>query len=250
MGQTDEMIKFISRGGGFDLSLGANETVYYVPDRRCKQRDKEDKKSAPCRMLSLKMKMSGTNEDAAIHGVGEMVAKSAYYIGNDPTKWLDNISHFKAVRYEQIYNGIDLVFRGSEQNLEYDFHVAPAADPKLIQLEFEGAKNIRIDRKGDLVFRFNGVELRHQKPLAYQMVDGIRREISLNYILLGKNRVGFQVGEYDKSKELVIDPVIYASYLGGTTGGDSVNDIAVGRDGYVLPLPTSGSRFRVRLSAM
>lgn len=135
-GQTDESVRFLARGRGFDLLLGTNETVYSMPDANCERRGKESKKQnlTPCRTLYLKMKMLGANEAAVIQGFEETVTKSSYYIGNDPTKWLDDISNYKAVRYRKIYQGIDVIFRGSEQNLEYDFHVSPNVDPKLIQL--------------------------------------------------------------------------------------------------------------------
>lgn len=126
-----------------------------------------------------------------------------------------------------------MIFRSSEQKLEYDFRLAPEADPNLIDIEFEGIKKVEIDRAGNLVFRFRGIKLHHQKPVAYQIIDGERREINVEYKRSGKNRIGFKIGRYDKSKELIVDPVVYASYLGGAEGGGNVNDIAVDRNGYI-----------------
>ncbi len=233
-GQTNKSVKFLARGKDFNLSLSANETVYNVLEANCERSGKENRKRKlkPCRTLSLKMKMAGANEDSIIQGIEETVTKSNYYIGNDPTKWLDDISNYKTVRYRKIYQGIDVIFQGSEQNLEYDFHVLPGADPKMIQLEFEGTEKTKIDRNGNLVFKFKGVELRHQKPVAYQIIDGEKREVFAEFVLLRRNQVGFKVGDYDTSQELIIDPIIYSTYLGGS-GADDTNDVAVDSSGNI-----------------
>lgn len=248
-GQTDKSVKFLTRGKGFNLSLSANETVYNVPEANCERSGKENRKRKlkPCRTLSLKMKMAGANEDSIIQGIEETVTKSNYYIGNDPTKWLDDISNYKTVRYRKIYQGIDVIFQGSEQNLEYDFHVLPGADPKMIQLEFEGMKKTKIDRSGNLVFKFKGVELRHQKPIAYQIIDGEKREVFAEFVLLGKNQVGVKVGDYDSTQELIIDPIIYSTYLGGS-GADDTNDVAVDSSGNIYLATRASSLEEIVLS--
>jgi pimeloyl-ACP methyl ester carboxylesterase len=241
-GQTDKSVKFLSRGKGFDLFLSANETVYTMPDAKCNQRHKDSKKqnSIPCRMLSLKMKMINANGDSLIQGIDETVTKTGYYLGNDSSKWLDGINNYRAVRYEKIYQGIDAVFRGAAQNLEYDFHIAPEADPHLIQLEFSGAKKIKFDSNGNLIFKFKGVELRHNKPVAYQIINGERREVSAKFISLGKNKIGFAVGEYDKTNELIIDPLVYATYL-SDLGARSTEGIAIDSAGYIYTVSYGGA---------
>jgi pimeloyl-ACP methyl ester carboxylesterase len=251
-GQFDENVKFLSRGNGFDVLLKSNETVFQMPDVNCEQRKPatNNRTLKPCKILSLTMTMIGANTNAETRGIDEAVTKSGYFIGNDQSKWRAGINNYRAVRYEKIYQGIDVVFRGAEQNLEYDFHVAPEADPTLIQLEFEGVKKTQIDRRGNLVFKFKDVEFRHQKPFAYQIVGGVKQEINASYVLLDKNRIGFKIGDYDKSKELIIDPVVYASYVGGAAGGDSINDIAVDKNGNIytasdarIPFPAINSTY-------
>lgn len=234
-GQFGENVKFISRGNGFNLFLSSNETTFQISDAHCEGRkpNLRNQPVRPCKALFLTMKMFGANTNAAMRGIDQAVTKSGYFIGNDQSKWLDDINNYNAVRYENIYSGIDVVFRGAEQSLEYDFHIAPRSDPNLIQLEFEGAKKVKVDRDGDLIFRFKDLEIHHQKPLAYQIIDGEKKEVSVKFISLGKDKIGFKVGEYDASSELIIDPVIYASYLGGTAGGDGVYDIAVDRNGNI-----------------
>lgn len=239
-GQFARNIKFASRAADYNFYLTQAGAVFSMPNL------KQPEKSP----FILNMKMLGANMQSEIKGIEEAVTKSSYFIGNDQTKWLSEISNFQKIKIHRIYEGIDLIFRSSEQKLEYDFQLAPEADPNLIDIEFEGIKKVEIDLAGNLVFRFRGIKLHHQKPFAYQIIDGERREINVKYKRSGKNRIGFKIGEYDKSKELIIDPVVYASYLGGTAGGDSVNDIAVDRDGNVytasdvrIPFPEINSTY-------
>ena len=232
--QFSENTNFFSRGNGFNLFLTSDEAIYQIFDSNCQpqpnQRKIENRKS--CQTFSLKMKLLGANPNAIIQGVDEAITKTNYAIGNDQSKWLNNISNYNSVQYQNVYQGINLVFRGSEQNLEYDFHIASEADPNLIQLKFEGAKSFRLDADGNLVFKFKGIGLLHQKPFAYQIVDGQKVAVNVSYILFGKNRVGFKIGDYDKEKELIIDPLIYSTYLGGSLQ-DSAKDVAVDSAGNI-----------------
>jgi pimeloyl-ACP methyl ester carboxylesterase len=241
-GQADVGVKFISRGEAESVLLTANQATYQMPDADCRNskvekfsRNKSAKQTAkPCRAVSLRMTMLGANRDIPISGEGEIAAKTDYYAGRDESRWQRGISNFEAVRYRNVYDGIDAVFHSSGQNLEYDFLVSAGANPNLIQLEFDGAKKIFIGRSGDLIFKFRGLEIRHRRPVAYQMIEGSRREVSAKFVSLGKNKIGFKIGAFDRAKELIIDPIIYATYLGmGTAGGDSVNDIAVDGSGSI-----------------
>src|SRR6185369_10124350 len=125
-----------------------------------------------------------------------------------------NVPSFAKVRYASVYPGIDLVYYGNQSQLEYDFVVAPGADPRSIRMRFQGAKSVRISDAGDLLVD----DMIQKRPVLYQ--DGPRREVAGHYVLLGRNTVGVRVGAYDRSRPLVIDPVLsYLSYMGGT-GGD------------------------------
>jgi Beta-propeller repeat len=133
------------------------------------------------------------------------------------------------VKYHAVYPGVDLVYYGNQRQLEHDFIVAPGADPGLISLRLEGAKKLSLDLHGDLVLKTQNGEVRLQKPMVYQEVGGVRREIGGGYELKGKNQVGFEVATYDVTKPLVIDPtLVYATYLGGSgSNGDQGQGIAV-----------------------
>jgi hypothetical protein len=125
------------------------------------------------------------------------------------------------VKYEGVYSGIDLVYYGNQRQLEYDFIVAPGADPRRIEFDIRGAKRIRRDIHGDLVLKMGVDEIRWHKPVVYQEKDGTRQQIAAHYAITDKNRVGFEIAEYDLGKPLYIDPLVYSTYLGG-----NLNDLA------------------------
>jgi hypothetical protein len=139
------------------------------------------------------------------------------------------------VKYEGIYSGIDLVYYGNQRQLEYDFVVAPGADPRRIGFEVRGAKQILQGARGELVFKMGEEEIRWHKPVVYQVNAGRRQEIPAQYAVMDTNRVGFQVEKYDRGRPLYIDPLIYSTYLGGS-GGDFGSGVAVDGSGnaYVV----------------
>jgi Beta-propeller repeat len=136
------------------------------------------------------------------------------------------------VKYADVWPGIDLAYHGKERQLEYDFIVAPHANPSAIRLGFKGARKMRVDRHGDLVLRLAGGELRTHKPVAYQEVEGVKSIVTASYAIKAGNRVGFRLGAYDHAAALVIDPtVVYSTYLGGGNGIDNGQGIAVDATG-------------------
>ena len=127
-------------------------------------------------------------------------------------------THLRKVRYQNVYDGIDLVYYGSQRYLEYDFHLAPGADPRAIRLGLEGIKRAELDSMtGDLIMRLSGgAVIRQYKPVMYQEVGGMRRPVTGRFVFRERGQVGFEVGAYDKSQPLVIDPVLdYVTYFGG-----------------------------------
>jgi hypothetical protein len=185
-----------------------------------------------------------------VSGLEELPGKANYFIGSDPAKWRTNIPTYAKVHYRDVYLGIDLLYYGNQRQLEYDFVVAPGADPKKIVLGFEGADKLEIDAQGDLVLHTADGQIRQKKPLIYQEVDGVRTEIEGSYILKGANRFGFTVAAYDVNRPLIIDPVVlsYSTYLGGS-GVDQGHGIAVDASGSAYVVGGSGSTdFQQRLA--
>jgi hypothetical protein len=249
-GQADARVKFLSRTSGYSLFLTGDEAVLTLSGGKATTH--KAKIAGTARTLQsgmaepkaggvLRMKLRDANPAANVTGVDELAGTSNYFIGNDPAKWRTNVPTYAKVKYEGIYSGIDLVYYGNQRQLEYDFIVAPGADPRRIAFEVRGAKRIRQDRRGgDLVFKMGAGEIRWHKPVVYQEKDGARQEIAARYAITDQNRVGFEVAKYDASRPLYIDPLIYSTYLGGSDG-DFGRGIAVDSVGnaYVTGYTTS-----------
>src|SRR5262249_40664343 len=142
-----------------------------------------------------------------------------------------NVSSYAKVQYRSMYPGVDLVFYGNQRQLEYDFVVAPQADPKSVALEVEGATQLHVDDGGNLLIGVQDGEVELRRPFAYQQVGGARREIPSAYALAGTNHVTFAISDYDHALPLVIDPVlVFSTYIGGTNNDQGIG-IAVDSQG-------------------
>lgn len=187
------------------------------------------------------MQLADANGHAEISGEDKLPGTANYFIGKDPAKWHANVPTYASVRYAGIYPGIDLLYYGNQRQLEYDFVVTPGANPKQIRLHFAGAKQLRLSSDGNLVLATANGELAFRRPSIYQLVNGHRREIAGDFARLPHHTIGFHVGNYNRAKPLVIDPVlVYSTYLGGSLG-DQANAIAVDSAGsaYVTGLTNS-----------
>jgi hypothetical protein len=238
-GQTDARVKFLSRTGGYTLFLTGDEAVLTLSAKKTSTNKPkimgaalpvQSRIAAPKVGGVLRMKPHNANPTAKVMGTDELAGTSNYFIGNDPAKWRSNVPTYAKVKYEGIYSGIDLVYYGNQRQLEYDFIVAPGADPHRIQFDVCGAKRIRQDEHGDLVLKMDEDEIRWQKPVVYQEKDGTRQLVAAHYIITNTNRVAFELAKYDASRPLYIDPLIYSTYLGGS-GDDSAWAIAVDSSG-------------------
>jgi len=208
----------------------------------------------------LRMKLVGAESAPRIQGLEELPGKSNYFIGNDPKQWRTGVPNYKKVRYEGVYPGVDLVYYGNQGKLEYDWVVAPGTDPKKIKFAIEGTEKVSLDPQGDLVLGIEGGEVRFHKPVVYQEESGVRSQESVakgegqrtndarqfidgRYVLRASNpkskiqnpkyEVAFEVGPYDRSKPLVIDPTFDFSRLFGA-GSETAYAIAVDGSGVYL----------------
>jgi hypothetical protein len=175
----------------------------------------------------VRMTLQGAKPNPQAVGLERLTGKVNYLRGNDPEKWRTNVPTYAKVKYDAVYPGIDLVYYGHERQLEYDFIVAPGADPDTITVEFEGADRVDLDAAGDLVLATVAGPVRFRKPVVYQESEGSRQSIAGDYVRKGPQRIGFHVAAYDAARPLIIDPVVrYATYLGGSDV-DFGMDIAV-----------------------
>ncbi len=184
---------------------------------------------------TVQMQFTGASRQSVVRGDNELAGKINYLTGSQPAQWRAGVPTFARVRVAEIYPGIDLVYYGNQQRLEYDFTVAAGVNPGTIAIHFSGADKISVNAQGELVLQLGRDEMVQPRPVIYQTVGGVRREVSGGYRMLGSQDVAFNVGSYDRSLPLVIDPVLdYSTYFGGTDV-DTAWSVAV--------CPTDGSVF-------
>ena len=230
-GQADSQVKFLAQGAGYNLLLDATGATLGMQTAQASPSGRHER--------FVRMKFFGANAAATTVGTAPLPGKSNYLIGNDPHQWHRDIPQFAGVQYSTIYPGIDLVFYGKQGHLEYDIKVAPGADPSQAELQFEGATKLELSG-GDLILTgANDGALRLQAPKIYQRDGDGRKAVAGRFILRASNRVGFEIGPYDRSRELVIDPVLqFATYFGGS-GSETSPSVAVNGDGNMYVVGTT-----------
>jgi len=283
-GQADAGVKFLSRGRSLNLFLTGTEAVLEVQESGARSHESGDKFRRSAGLSSLRrttdngprtssliqnpkskienqvvrLRLAGAKPDAEVSGREQLPGKVNYFIGNDPKMWRTNVPAYAKVRYHDVYPGVDLEYYGNQDGqLEYDFIVAPGAEPSAITLAVGAVREppLRIDAAGDVVISAKGGEIRFHKPVIYQPGSAGERltedngprtasdpkskienpkSVAGHFSLDAQHRVHFALGPYDHTKPLVIDPVLsYSTFLGGS-GGDW---------GYGIAVDSSGSAY-------
>ena len=206
-GQADPAVRFIARTGVGRVLIGADGLELGID-------------GAPVRLS-----FAGGARDRVISGFEPLVGRVNYYVGDDPARWRANIPTFGRVRYAEVYPGIDVVVYGNQRQLEYDFVVAPGADPRAIRVQVDDADSVAVDAAGDVSIRRGGRTIVQRRPVVYQERDGRRELVAARYRLESSNAIAFDIGAYDPSRPLVIDPVVvYSARIGvGTAFGIAVD---------------------------
>ncbi|MFL6255776.1 MAG: SBBP repeat-containing protein [Pyrinomonadaceae bacterium] len=243
-GQTEPSVNFLARGAGYALFLKPTEAVFVLRKSDFGTRSEETSehslttdavhsKAVPHSATRtpqtrvLRMRLVGANASVPVESASELTGTTNYLIGNDPTQWRTAVPTYARVSYHEVYPGVDVVYYGNQRQLEYDFRVTPGRDPRTVSLKFEGADKVDVDANGDLLLKLGETILRQPKPYVYQEVAGARRKVAASFAVTADGHVGFNVGEYDRSATLVIDPtLVYSTYLGGS-GGEQGMEIAV-----------------------
>lgn len=263
-GQFDPRVQFVARGSGYSLALTPGEAILSLaaPQRR-------GGRGANPEHSTLRMRLVGGNRQAAASAGGQLPGRVNYFIGSSREKWRTNIPTYRQVRYPQVYPGIDLVYYGNQGQLEYDFVVAPGADPRRIRFGIEGAERVEINPRNELLLHARGGDVVQHAPVVYQLIDGRRQPVEGGYVLMegqsgrveewrnGGSRpaastlppfhsavpaVRFAIGAYDRSLPLVIDPtLVYSTYLGGSAGAEGGEGIAVDSSGSTYVMGYTGS---------
>ena len=251
-GQTDAAVQYLSRGPGYTLFLTAGEAVLSLKAAATTPAPDTPGDPAPAGQV-LRIRLVGANPQPVVTGRDPLPGKSHYFLGNDPSQWRTDVPTYARVAFDEVYPGIDLVYYGNQHRLEYDFVVAPGADPAAIRLAIDGAQQVSLDADGNLILSTPHGEIRQHRPVVYQEIAGERRPLAGRYVLLSPEtvgwapptddlteettiagdphaassppadpavqvaHVGFEVDEYDRDTPLVIDPVLaYSTFVGGS----------------------------------
>jgi hypothetical protein len=257
-GQTDAQVKYMARGDGYTLFLTANDAVFSLRSRTAAPQSSAKSSRGADNFLRpgvelhtssaapsaspaagndltavVHMQLTGANSSTKISASDRMPGVSNYFVGSDRSKWQTGVVHFARVSYKDVYPGINLAFHGAQRQTEFDFIVAPEANPAPIAFHFSGAQDIKTDDAGNLVIASRAGNILLHKPVAYQEQNGTHQLVEARFSLKANNQVAFALGNYDRSRELVIDPSVsylYSTYLGGT-GDDEGQGIAVDGNG-------------------
>ncbi|HSM87833.1 MAG TPA: hypothetical protein VLT16_16885, partial [Candidatus Limnocylindrales bacterium] len=193
-GQSDPRVKFLSRAGNRTLWLTKDEAVLAVgrPSRSKASPTGGVARTGQVLPAVLRMKFAGANPDPAMQGEDRQPGTVNYFAGR-PEQWRAKIPTYSRVRYRNLYPGIDLVFYGNNRELEYDLVVSQGADPAQIKLRISGAKNLRVDADGNLVLETRQGDVIQQKPKIYQRKGSAVLAIAGDYVITGKDAVGFRL---------------------------------------------------------
>ena len=230
VGQTDSSASYLAHGPGYAVYLTATGAVlsivrpqtepaagaggsYVTPDGH-----PTPLAAHPSFAQSgVRLRFVGADPHATVAAQNPLATRVNYLLGADPQQWHTDVPTYARVVYSGVYPGVDLVYDGTQGQLEYTWRVAAGADPGAIRLAVDGAQGLAFAADGALVLHTPAGDLRQGLPVAYQEVNGQRQAVDVRYTLGAGNAVGLILGPYDHSQPLVIDPVVsYGTYLGGT----------------------------------
>jgi hypothetical protein len=225
-GQVDNRVKYSTKTKSGTVFFTDQEIVYQFLSGDNVQGLRQDKpfptdgrtsngKSSTIREENIRVRFVGATERHNLEALGEQEAKYNYFRGNDPQKWVSGARSYQKVAYRELYPGIDLIVSGWEGRMKNEYVVSPGGDPSTIRVKYEGAKALRVNKKGQLEVKTSEGMLLEDVPLSYQIIDGKKSEVKAIYQIAADRTVQFQVGKYRKDTELVIDPLIYSTFLGG-----------------------------------
>jgi MBG domain (YGX type)/Beta-propeller repeat len=241
-GQSDPQVRFISRSKGYSLFLTDTAAILSLTKSEQPNRGKIPTQTnavaaaADTKPDIIRMEFANAGNGTHTYGINPLPGTANYLIGNDLGRWHTNIPTYAKVQCTSVYPGVDLIYYGNQRQLEFDFVVAPGADPASIHLQFTGAEHLQLGPDGELVLHAASGDAVFHKPVIYQEIAGQRRTIPGSFQLEAANLVGFTLAGYDRFLPLIIDPVLaYSTYLGGggngAANGDTANAIAADASG-------------------
>jgi hypothetical protein len=239
LGQANSPARFLAHGRDCQFWISPNESQLML----CKT----DAISGKVSSCAVRMQFVNADAQARICGDAEQPGKINYLIGNDPAQWRTGVATFAQVRVEQLYPGIGLIYYGNQRQLEYDFTIAPHANPKQIAIQFTGVDKISVSPRGELILTIGKDEIHQPQPCLYQTVNGTREEISGGYKIVDAHTIAFDIGKYNHALPLVIDPILsYSTYFGGNAG-ETAWAISMDTNGFIY---VAGETFSTQFSTL
>jgi hypothetical protein len=258
-GQVDSQVRYYTKTKNGTVYFTGSEVVYqfllpdeengsphekpFTPDSRTSPGKTFPNQASTIREETIRVSFVGANEKARLEGKEEREANFSYFHGSDPQKWISGAPSFQRVVYRDLYPGIDLVISGREGRMKNEYFVKPGADPTAIRAKYDGVKALRVNEKGQLEIQASSGVLIEDVPLSYQIIDGKKRAVATRYRIDADRTVQFQVKGYRRDTELIIDPLIYSTFLGGNAdeGTDTPWRIAVDGSGNTYVTGTTQS---------
>ena len=253
VGQVDDTVHYLSRGPGYGVFFTPTETLLVLQHSASLLQPTSPANASiapPDQIKQAKIHLRFVGK--RVHhphpiGLDQLPGQSHYFVGNDPKAWHTHVPHYAKVIYEGLYPGIDLIYYGKDGQLEYDLVVAPGANPQEILLEIQGAEQLTLLPEGGLSIETAVGEVQHHKPVIYQKRQGVKHFITGAYRLREPNQISFEIGVYDPTLPLYIDPVLsYSSFF----ESDGVYNLELDEDGNLYltgaaidPVPTSENGF-------
>ncbi|HRX34447.1 MAG TPA: hypothetical protein P5263_09370, partial [Methanoregulaceae archaeon] len=204
VGQKDPSVLFHADAAGHAIFFTADEVLLA----------RMDQESGTSSIVGIAL--AGSNPGAEVKGIDPLAGKANFFIGSDPSGWFTAVPMYGGVAYEEILPGVDLLFKGDQGMLKREFVLAPATDPRTVVMKYRGHKSLALDDSGRLLVATSTGVLTETAPYAYQEIHGKQVGVACRYVILGENRVGFVLGEYNGAFPVVIDPYLeYSTYFGG-----------------------------------
>ena len=250
IGQFDAQVRYVARSAGSMLFLTGDKAMYVLPFEDVnipKAESTPGLERTAQRFHAVSMAFANANSEIAASADQQSEHRTNYFLGSDESRWRSDVPNFGEVRFDNVYDGVSAVWYGRENgSTQYDLVVAPNADAGQIELSFDGADSISIDDAGSLIIITPAGTIKQNRPFTYQTgEDAARVEVPSQFAIDGTT-VRFALGEYDRSRELVIDPTVtyntlaYSTFI-GSFGDEFANEIAVDATGcaYITGRTTS-----------
>ena len=240
--------QFVSRTPGYTVFLEPRQATIALRSATDQANKEQPSFANNAPRQFVRMRLLQSNPASVPVPEEPLLGKSNYFIGNDPAKWRTDVPLFGRVRFPSVYKNVDLVYYGSQQQLEYDFLIRPGGEPQSIGFSVDGASSAKVAQSGDLILQARGAQATLHRPIAYQIVNAQKHNVTASFVPLGGSSFGIRVARYDHKSPLIVDPVLaYSTYLGGSDdegifgiGFDDDGNIYVAGETSSLDFPQKG----------